>query len=273
MSLLTSGDGTELFYKDWGQGRPIVFSHAWPLNADAWDSHLVWFASRGMRAVAHDRRGHGRSGQGWSSHSMDTYADDLAAVLERLNLRDAVLVGHSAGGGEVVRYLARHGEGRVSAVVLIGAPVPSLVETSTNPGGVARSVFDGLRDEILRDRAELFRELAQVFFGADREGNTVSQGLLQAFWLWAMQAGTKAVLDGVSAFSETDFGPDLALIHLPTLVVHADDDRIVPISVSALRAVRVLRNATLRIYPGASHGLPLTHPGQLNQDLLEFINQ
>lgn len=271
MPRLTSGDGTELFYKDWGAGRPIVFSHAWPLSADVWDPQLVWFASRGFRAIAHDRRGHGRSSQGWTGHTMDAYAADLAGLLERLDLRDVVLVGHSAGGGEVVRYLARHGEDRVAAVVLVGAVVPGLLETPSNPGGVSGAVFDRLREEILRDRAELFRELAVAFFGADRLGSKVSEGLLQSFWLWAMQAGTGALHDGIAAFAETDFSSDLAAVSVPTLVIHADDDRIAPISVSALRAIRLLGNSTLSIYPGASHGLPLTHANRLNQDVLDFI--
>ena len=266
-----SRDGTELFYKDWGAGRPIVFSHAWPLSSESWDPQLVWFASRGFRAIAHDRRGHGRSSQGWSGHTMDGYAGDLAGLLELLDLRDVVLIGHSAGGGEVIRYLARHGDDRVSAVVLVGAVVPGLLESPSNPGGVSRAVFDRLREEIIRDRGELFRELARAFFGADRRGSRVSRGMLQAFWLWAMQAGTNALLDGITAFSETDFSRDLGKLDLPTLVIHADDDRIVPISVSALRAVRLLRNSTLSIYPGASHGLPMTHASQLNQDVLEFI--
>jgi len=271
MPRFISGDGTELFYKDWGGGRPIVFSHAWPLSSDAWDPQLVWFASRGFRAIAHDRRGHGRSSQGWANHTMDAYAGDLAGLLEHLDLRDVVLIGHSAGGGEVIRYLARHGEDRVSAVVLVGAVVPGLLETPSNPGGVSRAVFDRLREEVIRDRAELFRELAVAFFGADRRDSTVSKGLLEAFWLWAMQAGTGALHDGIGAFAETDFSSDLAAVTLPTLVVHADDDRIAPISVSALRAVRLLGNPTLSIYPGASHGLPMTHASQLNQDVLEFI--
>ena len=268
-----SEDGTELFYKDWGAGRPIVFSHAWPLSSDAWDPQLVWFASRGFRAIAHDRRGHGRSSQGWAGHTMDAYPADLAGLLGFLDLRDVVLIGHSAGGGEVIRYLAQHGEDRISAVVLVGAVVPGLLETPSNPGGVSRAVFDRLREELIRDRAELFRELSLAFFSANRRGSRVSRGLLQAFWHWAMQAGTKALLDGITAFSETEFSRDLANVGLPTLVVHADDDRIAPISVSALRAVRLLRNSTLSIYPGASHGLPMTHARQLNQEVLEFIGR
>jgi non-heme chloroperoxidase len=273
MPFTTSGDGTSIYFKDWGAGRPMVFSHAWPLNADAWDAQLVFFGSRGLRCVAHDRRGHGRSSQGWRNHTMDAYADDLATLIEALDLRDAVLVGHSSGGGEVVRYIARHGTERISALILIGAVVPSLLEGPNNPGGVSRAVFDRLREEVIRDRAELLRELAPAFFGANRPGSVVSQGLLQAYWLWGMQAGTKPLLDGVSAFAETDFSRDLSMVDVPTLILHADDDQIVPISVSALRAARALPNATLGIYPGASHGLPLTHAAQLNRDVLEFISR
>jgi non-heme chloroperoxidase len=271
MPRITTGDGTELFFRELGTGRPIAFSHGWPLNADAWDAQLSWFASRGFRVVAHDRRGHGRSSQGREGHSMDAYADDLAALLEHLDLEDAVLVGHSSGGGEVVRYLARHTPERVSAVVLVGAVVPGLVESPANPGGVSRAVFDRLRGELLRDKPGLLRELAPVFLGSGRPEASVSQGLLDAFWLWAMQAETDALHDEITAFSETDFTQDLEAIDLPTLVVHADDDRIAPISATALRAVRSLRNATLSIYPSASHGLPLTHAAQLNRDVLDFV--
>ena len=272
MPEIACGDRGRIFYKDWGTGRPVVFSHAWPLNADAWDAQLFFFASQGFRAIAHDRRGHGRSSQEWEGHTMDGYADDLGELIEQLALKDAVLVGHSSGGGEAVRYLARHGSDRVSALVLVGAAVPSLLESSTNPGGLPQTFFDRLREGVIRDRAELFRELAPAFFGANRPGTSVSRGLLRVFWTWAMQAGTKAVFDGIAAYGETDFTEDLPLVDVPTLLVHADDDQMVPISVSALRAIRMLRGAILKIYPGASHGLPMTHAVQLNQDVLGFLS-
>ena len=271
MPEVTTNDGTRIFYKDWGMGRPVVFSHGWPLNADAWDPQLLFMASNGFRAVAHDRRGHGRSTQSWDANTMDGYADDLAAVVETLDLRDIVLVGHSTGGGEVVRYIGRHGTGRVSKIVLVGAIPPLMLKTADNPLGTSIEVFDDLRAKVLADRSQLFADLSAPFFGANRPGSTVSQGIRDQFWLMGMQAGLKAEYDCIRQFSESDFDEDLRRIDVPMLVIHGDDDQIVPIDASAHRTVQVVESAQLKVYPGASHGLFATHIEQFNADLLDFI--
>jgi non-heme chloroperoxidase len=271
MGTITTKDGTTIFYKDWGQGQPVVFSHGWPLNANAWDEQLHFFASNGYRAIAHDRRGHGRSSQPWDGNDMDTYADDLGALIEALDLRDAILIGHSTGGGEVTRYMGRHGTRRVAKAALIGAVPPLMLKTEANPGGLPLSVFDGIRAGVGDNRSQFFQELSVPFFGANRPGAKVPQGLLDQFWLEGMQVGLKGALDCIRAFSETDFTEDLKKIDVPVLIVHGDDDQIVPIESSARRSAQLLEQATLKVYPGASHGLSFTHKAELNADLLAFI--
>ncbi len=271
MPTITTKDKTTIFYKDWGHGQPIVFSHGWPLNADAWDEQLVFFARKGYRTIAHDRRGHGRSSQPWKGHEMDTYADDLAALIDSLDLRDVVLVGHSTGGGEVTRYLGRHGTKRIAKAVLVGAVPPLLLQSSTNPGGLPMSVFDEIRAGLLADRSQFYKDLSAPFYGANRPNTKVSQGQRDQFWLQSMQVGTNAVVECVKAFSETDFTPDLKRIDKPTLIIHGDDDQIVPIAASARRSVELIKNAQLEIYPGAPHGLTATHRDKFNADLLAFV--
>jgi len=272
MSRVTVGRGAvELYYKDWGTGQPVVFSHGWPLTADAWEDQMVFLAARGYRCIAHDRRGHGRSSQPWSGHDMDTYADDLAALVETLDLKDAIHVGHSTGGGEVARYVGRHGTKRVARAVLIGAVTPLMLRTAANPGGLPMEAFDHIRANVLADRAQFFKDLTVPFYGADRPGAKVSQGLRDSFWRQGMQAGFNAALDCIKAFSETDFTEDLKKIDVPTLVIHGDDDQIVPIGASALRAAKLIKNARLEVYKGAPHGLCSTHKDRVNADLLAFI--
>ncbi len=271
MPKVTTQDGTRIFYKDWGTGRPVVFSHGWPLDADVWDPQLLFMASNGFRSIAHDRRGHGRSSQPWDGNTMDDYADDLAAVLETLDLRDVVLVGHSTGGGEVVRYIGRHGTGRVSKVVLLGAIPPLMLQTAGNPAGTPIEVFDDLRAKVLADRSQLFTDLSAPFFGANRPGSTVSQGTRDEFWLMGMRAGLKAAYECIRQFSESDLNDDLRMIDVPTLVIHGDDDQIVPIDASARLTVQIVEGAELKVYPGASHGLFATHTEQFNADLLDFV--
>ncbi len=271
MPTVVTKDGTTIFYKDWGTGRPIVFSHGWPLNADAWDPQLLSMASNGLRGVAHDRRGHGRSSQSWAGNTMDDYADDLAAVIETLDLRDAVLVGHSTGGGEVVRYVGRHGSGRVAKIVLVGAVPPLMLKTASNPDGTPMEVFDDMRAKVVADRSQLFADLSVPFYGANRPGSNVSQGIRDEFWLMGMQVNLKAAHDCIEQFSESDFNEDLERVDVPMLLIHGDDDQIVPIDASAHRTVRAVPGAVLKVYPGASHGLFATHTERFNADLLDFV--
>jgi non-heme chloroperoxidase len=271
MSTIKTRDNTTIFYKDMGEGQPVVFSHGWPLNADAWDEQLFFFASRGYRAIAHDRRGHGRSGQPWQGNDMDTYADDLAQLIEQLDLKRAVLVGHSTGGGEVTRYIGRHGTRRVAKAALISAVPPLMVKTDKNPGGLPMAIFDGIRTGIANDRSQFFKDFSAPFYGANRPDSRVSQGVRDLLWLQCIQAGTKGVYDCVKAFSETDFTQDLKKFDVPTLILHGDDDQIVPIAGSALVSSKIVKGSTLKVYPGAPHGLTATHREQFNADLLRFI--
>ena len=271
MSKITTKDGTQIYYKDWGTGQPVVFSHGWPLSADAWESQMVFLASNGYRCIAHDRRGHGRSSQPWDGNDMDTYADDLSALIETLNLNGATLVGHSAGGGEVARYIGSHGTNRVAKVVLVGAVPPLMLKTHANPGGLPISTFDAIRAGIAADRSQFFKDLTTAFYGANRPGAKISQGVRDAFWLQGMRGGLKNQFDCIKAFSETDFTQDLKNFDVPTLIIHGDDDQIVPIGASAQASSKLVKNATLKVYPGGSHGLADTHKDQLNADLLAFL--
>jgi non-heme chloroperoxidase len=268
---ITLNDGTRIYYKDWGSGQPVVFSHGWPLSADAWEDQMVFLGLRGCRCIAHDRRGHGRSSQPWSGNEMDTYADDLAAVVEALDLRNAIHVGHSTGGGEVARYIGRHGTGRVAKAVLVGAVPPLMLKTAANPGGLPMETFDAIRSGVLADRSQFFKDLTVPFYGANRPGAKVSQGVREAFWRQGMQAGFKAVIDCIKAFSETDFTEDLKKIDVPTLIMHGDDDQIVPIGASAMLSATLVKGSTLKVYPGFSHGMCTVNKDQINADLLAFI--
>ena len=270
MGTITT-DGTQIFYKDWGAGRPVVFSHGWPLNADAWDDQMWFLTSHGLRCIAHDRRGHGRSSQPWTGNDLDTYAGDLSALMEALDLQDAVMIGHSTGGGEVARYLGRYGTKRVSKAALVSAIPPLMLKTAANPGGLPIEVFDGIRAGLIADRSQYYRELAAPFYGANRPGSKVSQGVKDAFWMWSMQAGIAGAYQCIKAFSETDLTEDIKKIDIPTLLLHGDDDQIVPIADSALLSSKLIRKATLKVYPGAPHGLMATHRDQFNSDLLAFI--
>lgn len=271
MSTITSKDGTEIYYKEWGEGPVVTFSHGWPLNSDAWDGQMLFLAQNGYRVVAHDRRGHGRSSQASSGNDMNGYADDLAAIIEALDLRIATLVGHSTGGGEVTRYIGRHGSKRVAKVVLVAAVPPIMLKTPANPEGLPMEVFDGLRAGLVKDRSQFYRDLAIQFYGANRPGAKVSQGTLDQFWLWSMQAGLKNAYESIKAFSETDFTEDLKKIDVPALVLHGEDDQIVPVKDSAKKSAKLIKGAKEIYYPGAPHGITATHQDQVNSDLLEFL--
>ncbi len=271
MSTITAKDGTEIYYKDWGEGPVVTFSHGWPLNADAWDGQMLFLVQNGFRAIAHDRRGHGRSSQASSGNDMNGYADDLAAVIEALDLHDVTLVGHSTGGGEVARYIGRHGTARVAKAVLIAAVPPIMLKTPANPEGLPIEVFDGIRAGLARDRSQFYQELAIQFYGANRPGAQVSQGLLDQFWTWSMQAGLLNAYESVKAFSETDFTEDLKQFDVPTLVLHGEDDQIVPVKDSAKKSARLIKGAKDVYYPGAPHGITATHQDQVNAELLAFL--
>src|SRR6202142_1289936 len=272
MATITTKDGTQIYYKDWGTGQPLVFSHGWPLSADAWEDQMLFLAERGYRCIAHDRRGHGRSSQPWNGNEMDTYADDLAALTEALDLKNAVHIGHSTGGGEVARYIGRHGTKRVAKAILISAVPPLMLKTATNPGGLPMEAFDQLRAAVHADRSQFFEDLSAPFYGANRPGSKVSQGLRDSFWLQGMWCGHKAAYDCIKAFSETDFTADLRKIDVPTLVLHGDDDQIVPIADSALLSAKLVKGATLKVIPGAPHGMCSTLKDQINADLLTFLS-
>jgi non-heme chloroperoxidase len=270
-STIITKDGTEIYYKDWGKGPVVTFSHGWPLSSDAWDGQMLFLVHNGFRVVAHDRRGHGRSSQASSGNDMDGYADDLAAVIEALDLKDAILVGHSTGGGEVARYIGRHGTKRVAKAVLIAAVPPIMLKSAANPEGLPMEVFDNMRSSLTKDRSQFYKDLATQFYGANRPGAKVSQGILDQFWLWSMQAGLKNAYESIKAFSETDFTEDLKKIDVPTLVMHGEDDQIVPVKDSAVKTARLIRGAKEIYYPGAPHGLTATLQDQVNADLLAFL--
>ena len=271
MPTFTTSDNTQIFYKDWGTGQPVVFSHGWPLNADAWDEQLFFMASNGYRAIAHDRRGHGRSGQTWTGNDMDTYADDLADLVAELDLNDVIHIGHSTGGGEVARYLGRHGTKRVAKAVLMSAVPPLMLKTADNPEGMPIEGFDEIRKGLLADRSQFYEDLSAQFYGANRPGSKVSQGVRDQFWRISMQAGFAGAYQCVKAFSATDFREDLKKIDVPTLVIHGEDDQIVPFAVGGQRTAKMVKGAELKVYKGAPHGLMVTHQEQLNNDLLDFI--
>ena len=270
MSSITTKDGTQIYFKDWGSGRPIVFSRGWPLTADAWEDQMVFLATNGFRTIGHDRRGHRRSSQPWDGNHMDQYADDLAELIERLDLENAILVGHSTGGGEVARYIGRHGTGRVAKAVLVGAVPPIMLKTDAYPGGLPMQVFDDIRKGVSADRSQFFRDLTTPFFGANRPKAKVTQGMRDSFWLQGMTGGLKNELDCIKAFSETDFTEDLIRFDVPTLIIHGDDDQIVPIGNSAHLSAKLVKGSTLKVYPGGDHGLAQTHKDRLNADLLAF---
>jgi non-heme chloroperoxidase len=271
MSTITTKDGTHIYYKDWGKGPVVTFSHGWPLSSDAWDGQMLFLVQHGFRVVAHDRRGHGRSSQASSGNDMNGYADDLATVIEALDLKEATLVGHSTGGGEVARYIARHGTKRVAKAVLLAAVPPLMLKTAANPEGLPMEVFDKLRSGIMKDRSQFYKDLALPFYGANRPGAKVSQGILDQFWLWSMQAGLKNAYESIKAFSETDQTEDLRKFDVPTLVLHGEDDQIVPVKDSARKSARLIKGAKEIYYPGAPHGLTATHQDQVNADLLAFL--
>lgn len=268
---VTVKDGATIHYRDWGSGRPVVFAHGWPLSGDAWDSQMVYVCEHGFRGIAHDRRGHGKSSQPWSGNDMDTYADDLAAVINSLDLKEITLVGHSTGGGEIVRYMSRHGAARVKQVVMVSSVPPQMVKTDANPNGMPIDIFNGLRAAVTADHSQLYRDLSAPFFGTNRPGAKPLEGLREAFWLDGMRGSHKGLLDCIKQFSETDFNEDLKKINVPTLVVHGDDDQIVPFDVSSKKTAAIVKGAVLKVYPGAPHGLPLTHAEQFNADLLAFL--
>jgi len=271
MSTITTKDGTEIYYKDWGEGQPLVFSHGWPLTADAWEAQMFFFGQRSYRVIAHDRRGHGRSTQTWDGNEMDTYADDLATLTEKLDLKNAIHVGHSTGGGEVARYIGRHGTNRVAMAVLISAVPPLMLKTEKNPGGLPLSVFDELRAQLAANRPGFYKDFTLPFYGYNRPGSKISEGIREHWWLQGMMGGMKPHYDCIKAFSETDFTEDLKKIDVPTLILHGDDDQIVPIGAAGLMSAKIVKNATLKVYPGFPHGMPTTHADQINADLLAFI--
>lgn len=272
-SMATMKDGTQIYYKDWGSGKPVVFSHGWPLSSDAWEDQMMFLASNGYRCIAHDRRGHGRSSQPWDGNNMDTYADDLATLVNLLDLKDATFVGHSTGGGEVARYIGRHGTSRVAKAVLVGAVTPLMLKTAGNPDGVPMSVFDGIRTAVQTDRAQFFKDLTTPFFGFNRPGVKDSQGKRDTFWMLGMQCGLRGAYECIKQFSETDFTEDLKKMTIPTLILHGDDDQIVPIGTSGIAASKILKNARLEVYKGGSHALPLMNKDKMNADLLGFLKQ
>ena len=271
MPCINAKDGTSIFYKDWGSGKPIVFSHGWPLSADAWDAQMLFLGAKGYRVIAHDRRGHGRSGQTWDGNEMDTYASDVATLFEKLDLHDAVFIGHSTGGGEVAHYLGRHGTARVKKAVLIGAVPPIMLKTDANPEGLPRKVFDDIRDGVRNDRSQFYRDLAMPFYGYNRPNAKPSQGVIDSFWLQGMLGGIKPQYDCIKAFSETDFTNDLREIDIPVLVLHGDADQIVPIDDAARKSVKLLKKGTLKVIPGAPHGMCTTLADQINNELLAFV--
>lgn len=271
MSTITVKDGTTIYYKDWGTGPIVTFSHGWPLNSDAWDGQMIFLAQNGFRVIAHDRRGHGRSSQTSSGNDMNTYADDLASLIETLNLTGITLVGHSTGGGEVARYIGRHGTKRLAAAVLIAAVPPTMVKTAANPEGLPIELFDGMRTGLAKDRSQFYKDFAAMFYGANRPGARVSQGMLDQFWLWSMQAGLKNAYECIKAFSETDFTEDLKKFDVPTLVMHGEDDQVVPIKDSAKKSAKLIKGAQEIYYPGRPHGLTSTHQDEVNADLLKFL--
>jgi non-heme chloroperoxidase len=273
MATIKTNDDTEIYYKDWGTGRPVVFSHGWPLSADAWDAQMLFLGRNGYRVIAHDRRGHGRSSQPWNGNDMDTYADDLAALIEALDLKDATLVGHSTGGGEVTRYLGRHGTGRVAAAVLISAVPPLMLKTPKNAGGLPISAFDEIRAGVAADRSQFFKDLSMPFYGYNKPGAKASQGVRDSFWLQGMLASAIGAYDCIKAFSEIDFTEDLKKIDVPTLILHGDADQIVPIGAATMMSSKLVKNARLKVFPGAPHGMCTTHADEINADLLAFLSE